>query len=66
MLIFGIDTCCMAATAALMDEERLLAQTVVNNKKTHSQKMMPQIEELFGHIIITSRTASIIPSRIAA
>ncbi|MBQ4145180.1 MAG: tRNA (adenosine(37)-N6)-threonylcarbamoyltransferase complex dimerization subunit type 1 TsaB [Clostridia bacterium] len=49
MLIFGIDTCCMAATAALMDEERLLAQTVVNNKKTHSQKMMPQIEELFGH-----------------
>lgn len=49
MLIFGIDTCCMAATAALMDESGLLAQTVVNNKKTHSQKMMPQIEEMFGH-----------------
>lgn len=47
MLIFGIDTCCMAATAALMDEDRLLAQTVVNHKKTHSQKMMPQIEAMF-------------------
>ncbi len=47
MLIFGIDTCCMAATAALMDEHRLLAQTLVNNKRTHSQKMMPQIAEMF-------------------
>lgn len=46
MKIFAVDTCCMAATAAVMDEERLLAQTVVNHKKTHSQKMMPQIETM--------------------
>lgn len=43
MLIFGIDTCCMAATAALLKDDRLVAQTVVNHEKTHSQKMMPQI-----------------------
>lgn len=48
MLIFGIDTCCMAATAALMDDTRLIAQTVINHKKTHSQKMMPQIEAMFA------------------
>ncbi|MBR5152048.1 MAG: tRNA (adenosine(37)-N6)-threonylcarbamoyltransferase complex dimerization subunit type 1 TsaB [Clostridia bacterium] len=47
MLIFGIDTCCMAATAALMDEHKLVAQTVVNHNRTHSQKMMPQIETMF-------------------
>lgn len=47
MLIFGIDTCCMAATAALMDEERMIAETVVNHKRTHSQKMMPQVEQMF-------------------
>ncbi len=47
MLVFGIDTCCMAATAALVDERVLVAQTVVNHKKTHSQMMMPQIEEMF-------------------
>ncbi len=47
MLIFGIDTCCMAATAALVDERVLLAQTVVNHGKTHSQMMMPQVEEMF-------------------
>ena len=47
MLIFGIDTCCMAATAALVSEDVMVAQTVINHKKTHSQKMMPQIEEMF-------------------
>jgi len=47
MLIFGIDTCCMAATAALMDETKLVAQTVINHDRTHSQKMMPQIETMF-------------------
>ena len=48
MLIFGIDTCCMAATAALVDERVLVAQTVINHKKTHSQMMMPQVEEMFN------------------
>ncbi len=47
MLIFGIDTCCNAATAALLEDDRLVAQTVINSGKTHSQKMMPQIEEMF-------------------
>lgn len=47
MLTFGIDTCCMASTAALCDERVLVAQTVVNRKKTHSEMMMPQIEQMF-------------------
>lgn len=46
MLIFGIDTCCMAATAALMEENKLVAQTVISHDRTHSQKMMPQIESM--------------------
>ncbi len=48
MLIFGIDTCSAVATSALFDGEKLIAQTVVNHKKTHSQKIMPQIENLFA------------------
>ncbi len=47
MLVFGIDTCCAAATAALLEDDRLIAQTVINTGKTHSQKMMPQIAEMF-------------------
>lgn len=48
MLFFGIDTCCMAATAALCDEERLIAETVINTKKTHSEKMLPQIDNMLS------------------
>ncbi len=44
MNIFGIDTCCMAATAAVLSDDRLVAQIVQNNKRTHSQKIMPMIE----------------------
>lgn len=44
MIVFGIDTCCMAATAAIMTDDRLAAQIMINNKKTHSQKIMPMIE----------------------
>ncbi len=47
MLIFGTDTCCAAATSAIFDGEKLIAQTVINLKKTHSQKIMPQIKSLF-------------------
>ncbi len=47
MLVFGIVTCCNAATAALIDDTKLLAQVVLNNGKTHSQTMMPQIESMF-------------------
>lgn len=48
MLIFGIDTCCMAATAALMDDTKLIAQTVISHDRTHSQKMMPQVETMMA------------------
>ncbi len=47
MLVFGIDTCCMAATAALVNDDIMVAQTVINQNKTHSQIMMPQIEQMF-------------------
>lgn len=55
MLILGIDTCCMAATAAVMDQERLVAQTVVNRQRTHSQTLMPQIETMLS---LTGLTAA--------
>ena len=47
MLIFGIDSCCMSATAALMSDDVMVAETVINHHRTHSQMMMPQIEEMF-------------------
>ncbi len=59
MLVFGIDTCCNAATAAIVDDHRMIAQTVVNMGRTHSQIMMPQVEEMF-------KTSEIDPAQIDA
>ena len=44
MHILGIDTCCMAATSAIIADDRLVAQVVQNNNKTHSQSIMPMID----------------------
>ncbi len=44
MYILGIDTCCMAATSAIIADDRLVAQVVQNNNKTHSQSIMPMID----------------------
>ena len=46
MLIFGIDTCSMSSSAAVMSEEKLIAEFTVNHKKTHSEKIMPQIKAM--------------------
>lgn len=44
MNILAIDTCCSAATAAVLTDDRLAAEIVQNNKKTHSQNIMPMID----------------------
>lgn len=46
MLIFGTDTCSMSSSAAVMSEEKLVAEFTVNHKKTHSEKIMPQISAM--------------------
>ena len=47
MNILAIDTSCNACTAAIVAGNKLIAQSVVNNKKTHSEKLMPMIENMF-------------------
>jgi tRNA threonylcarbamoyladenosine biosynthesis protein TsaB len=40
MYILGIDTSSMVATVALLSEEKLIAEYIVNNKKNHSEKLV--------------------------
>ena len=47
MTILAIDTSCNACTAAIVADDKLVAQVVVNNKRTHSEKLMPMIEAMF-------------------
>lgn len=44
MKILAIDSCSNVATGALVEDEVLIAQFSLNNKITHSTKLLPQIE----------------------
>jgi tRNA threonylcarbamoyl adenosine modification protein YeaZ len=47
MKVLGIDTSSQNASIAIIDNEKLIAEYTINTKKTHSQKLMPMIEEMF-------------------
>lgn len=55
MLVLGIDTCCMPASAAIFDGEKLLGEVTINNGNTHSQKIMPMVGELMSSLEIRPR-----------
>lgn len=46
MLILGLDTCSMSSSASIVSEDRMIATFSVNHKKTHSERIMPQIEAM--------------------
>jgi len=46
--VLAIDTSSVVATVAIMDDEKLIGEYVLNHKQTHSQKIMPMIEELLA------------------
>jgi tRNA threonylcarbamoyladenosine biosynthesis protein TsaB len=47
MLILAIDTSSSTATTALVEDGRLLAEYTQNSGRTHSQRLMPMIDEMF-------------------
>ena len=48
MKILGIDTSSMAASVAVIEDNKLMCEYTINTKKTHSQKLMPMIENMLG------------------
>lgn len=53
MKVLAIDTSANVATAAVADNDILLGEYILNHKKTHSQKIMVMIEELFKDLELT-------------
>ncbi len=45
MRILALDSSGMAATAAIAEDDRLLAEFTINYKKTHSQTLLPMLAE---------------------
>lgn len=59
MRIFAVDTSSDAASAALMEDDILLGEYILNHKKTHSQKLMPIIDEVFRSCELTPKDIDI-------
>lgn len=53
--VLAIDTSSMVASAAIMDKEKLVAEYVINHERTHSEQLMPIIEELLENCRISIR-----------
>lgn len=46
MKILALDTSSVVATVAVLEDEKLVGEYTLNHKLTHSQKLIPMIEEL--------------------
>lgn len=46
MRILGIDSSGLVASVAVVEDDRLLAEYTVNYKKTHSQTLLPMLDEI--------------------
>lgn len=47
MRILAVDTSSNVASAAIVDGDKMVCECVLNNKLTHSQTLMPMIDEVF-------------------
>ena len=50
MKILALDSSGLVASVALVQDENLLAEYTVNYKKTHSQTLLPMLDEIAGMI----------------
>lgn len=46
MIILALDTTAITASVALLEDEKIIAQFGVHNKLTHSEKVLPMIDEV--------------------
>lgn len=46
MKVLALDTSSVAASVAVMDDDVLLGEYTLNHNKTHSQKLVPMIQQL--------------------
>ncbi len=46
MTIIGVESSALVASVAIMSDDRLVAEYTMNNKKTHSQTLLPMLDEI--------------------
>ncbi|MCC5912275.1 MAG: tRNA (adenosine(37)-N6)-threonylcarbamoyltransferase complex dimerization subunit type 1 TsaB [Clostridiaceae bacterium] len=55
MKILALDTSSTVATVAVMDGEKLVGEYILNHKRTHSQKLMPMVDEILKSCDLTPK-----------
>jgi len=50
MLVLGIDTSSAVASVALIEDEKVISEVTINHPKTHSQKLMPIIDQTLKNV----------------
>ena len=53
MKILAIDTASTVCSVSILEDTTLLGDKTINDEKTHSQKLMPLIEQLFNELNLT-------------
>jgi len=48
MKILAVDTTCLTASCAVVEDGRIIAELSTQHAKTHSQKLVPMIESMMG------------------
>ncbi len=59
-MILAIDSSSLVASVALVDENTVIAEYTINLKKTHSQTLLPMIDEIFKMTGIDKKSLSAI------
>ncbi len=55
MIILSLDSTATSASVALCDRERLLAEYTIENGNTHSENLLPMVEELLTKFSLTPK-----------
>jgi tRNA threonylcarbamoyladenosine biosynthesis protein TsaB len=58
--VLGIDSSSIVTTIAVVNEEKLMSEYIVNNKKTHSEKMMVVLKKVLDDLGITVNDLDVI------
>ena len=60
MKVLGIDSSGMTATVAIIEDDKLISEFSVNHKRTHSETLMPMIDEIMKASEITPEDLDVI------
>lgn len=53
MYVLGIDTATMVCSIGLVDQERMVAEMTLHTRKTHSERLLPMIQQLLADAELT-------------